>query len=185
MAGQTAFGENRVQDAIAKSRSARLGGLDLKWHLIGHLQGNKARAAAQTFDMVQSVDSLGIALDLSRRALAVGRVVPVLLQVNVDEDRSKHGFYTASLAAEFGSLVDLEGLRVVGLMTIGARVAGAEAARPTFAALRATRERIDGLGLAPPLRHLSMGMSADFEVAVEEGATIVRVGRALFDGELR
>ncbi len=185
LAGQTTFGENRVQDAIAKSRSARLAGLDLKWHLIGHLQGNKARAAAATFDMVQSVDSLGIALDLSHRASALGRVLPCLLQVNVDEDRSKRGFYTASLVAEFESLVALEGLHIVGLMTIGARVATAEAARPTFAALRATRERVDDLGLAPPLRHLSMGMSADFEVAVEEGATIVRVGRVLVDGELK
>jgi pyridoxal phosphate enzyme (YggS family) len=185
LAGQAVFGENRVQDAMAKSRSKSLAGQKIEWHLIGHLQGNKSRAAAETFDVVQSVDSLEIAAELSRRAVALGRVVPVLLQVNVDEDPSKHGFYTGSLAAEFGSLVALEGLRVDGLMTIGAQVGTAEAARPTFAALRAARARLDGLGLAPPLRHLSMGMSADFEVAIEEGATIVRVGRALFDGEMK
>ncbi len=185
LAGQTAFGENRVQEALAKSRSPSLAGLDIDWHLIGHLQGNKARAAVETFDTVQSVDSLEIAADLSRRAIALGRVLPVMLQVNVDEDPTKQGFYTGSLLAEFGSLVALDGLRVDGLMTIGAQVATAEAARPTFAALRAIRGRLDELGLAPALRHLSMGMSQDFEVAIDEGATIVRVGRLLFDGELK
>ena len=185
LAGQTVFGENRVQDAIAKSKSKSLAGQKIEWHLIGHLQGNKARVAAEIFDVVQSVDSLEVAAELSRRAVALGRVVRVLLQVNVDEDPSKHGFYTGSLVAEFGSLVALEGLIVDGLMTIGPQVANAEAARPTFSALRAVRARLDGLGLAPPLRQLSMGMSQDFEVAIEEGATIVRVGRAVFDGEMK
>jgi pyridoxal phosphate enzyme (YggS family) len=185
MAGQEVFGENRVQDAVGKSTSPTLAGLEIEWHLIGHLQRNKARAAAGTFDVVQSVDSLEIASDLSRRALALGRVLPVLLQVNSDVDPPKHGFYTGSLMAAFASLVALDGLRVDGLMTIGALVASAAEARPTFETLRTTRDRLDDMGLAPPLHHLSMGMSADFEVAIEEGATIIRVGRVLFDGELK
>ena len=187
VAGQVDFGENRVQDAVAKVASIGSGPAlnpPLAWHLIGHLQANKAKAAVETFDIIQSVDSLDLAGALAARAKASGRRLPVLLQVNVDADPGKHGLYTASLEADYERIAALEGLRVDGLMTIGAAVATAEAARPTFRALREMRDRLDRTGLAPRLRHLSMGMSGDFEVAIEEGATIVRVGRALFDGEL-
>jgi pyridoxal phosphate enzyme (YggS family) len=181
-AGQRIFAENRVQEAVPKI--AALASLGLEWHLVGHLQSNKARIAAGTFAMVESVDSRALAETLSRRAREAARVLPVLLQVNVDDDPAKHGFSTAEIEAEYAALTALPGLRVEGLMTIGAMAARPEAARPTFAALRSLKHRLDALGVAGTLTHLSMGMSADFEAAVLEGATIVRVGSALFDRDL-
>ena len=187
-AGQRLFGENRVQDATAKI-NALAGdpppGEPLEWHLVGHLQTNKARAAIGAFAVVQSLDSLHVAQELSRRALEAGRALSVLIQVNVDDDPAKEGFYTGQAASVYAALTALPGLRVEGLMTIGKLVANPSAARPTFAALRGLRERLDRLGVAQPLRHLSMGMSSDYEVAIEEGATIVRVGNALFGGQSR
>ena len=176
-AGLTTLGENRVQEAEAKA-----GDVDgATWHLVGPLQKNKARRALEVFTMIQSVDSPGLAERLDRIAAEVrpdGRV-PVLLQVNVDEDPSKTGFRSSDLAASLGGILDLPRLDVRGLMTIGQQAATAEDARPTFAGLRELaarlREREPRLGA-----ELSMGMTDDFEVAVEEGATIVRVGRALF-----
>lgn len=187
-AGHGLFGENRVQDASSKIEalaSAAPWANPLEWHLVGHLQTNKARAAVHTFAAVESVDSLHLAEGLSRRALEAGRVLPVLLQVNVDGDPSKHGFYTGQVNGVYAAIAGLEGLQVEGLMTIGTLVATPSAARPTFAALRQLRDRLDHLGVAQPLRHLSMGMSSDYEVAIEEGATIVRVGNALFGAESR
>ena len=185
-AGQRAFAENRVGDARAKIATlAAPVPPRLEWHLIGHLQSNKARVAAETFAMVQSVDGLRLAETLSRKAQEAGNVLPVLLQVNVDDDPHKYGFHTSQVIAEYAAVRTLPGVRVDGLMTIGAMAGSPEAARPTFAALRALRERLDALGVAPPLQHLSMGMSADYEVAIAEGATIVRVGRALFEVDLR
>jgi pyridoxal phosphate enzyme (YggS family) len=175
-AGLIVLGENRVQEAEAKRPLAP----GATWHLVGPLQSNKARRAIETFDMIQSVDSAGLAERLSRIAAELGRApLPVLLQVNVDDDPAKAGFGPAALEAALGSILDLPGIRIDGLMTVGRVSASAEAARPTFVALRQVsgrlRERDPRLGPA-----LSMGMSDDFEVAVEEGATIVRVGRALF-----
>ena len=121
-AGQRVFGENRVQDALAKIQA--LAGeaepAELEWHLIGHLQSNKAKQAADGFAMVESVDSLPLAQTLSARAQAAGRVLPVLLQVNVDEDPAKHGFYTDHLVGVYASIAALDGISVEGLMTIGA-----------------------------------------------------------------
>jgi pyridoxal phosphate enzyme (YggS family) len=154
---------------------------DLTWHLIGPLQSNKVRAAVRAFDAVDSLDSLDLARRLDRVAgeLRPGDPLPVLLQVNVDADPSKHGWTPADLAAAVPVLLELEHLRVDGLMTIGRRVDEAEEARPTFRALRELSERlrraVPRLGGA-----LSMGMSDDYPVAVEEGATQVRVGTALF-----
>jgi PLP dependent protein len=187
-AGQRLFGENRVQEATAKiallaSEAWRVA--PLQWHLIGHLQTNKARAAVDAFAAVQSVDSLHLAEELSRRALEAGRVLPVLVQVNVDNDPAKQGFYTGQVDGVYAAIIALAGLRVEGLMTIGTLAATPSAARPTFAALRELRDRLDRLGVAEPLRHLSMGMSFDYEVAITEGATIVRVGSALFGGQSR
>ena len=184
-AGQRLFGENRVQDAIAKMQAMTADpgpAVRLQWHLVGHLQANKVRAAVDAFAAIESLDSLHLAEALSRRAVESARIVPVLLQVNVDDDPAKHGFYTGQVDGVYASIAALPGLRVEGLMTIGVQVATASAARPTFAALRELRDRLDHLGVAEPLRHLSMGMSFDYEVAVEEGATIVRVGQALFGG---
>lgn len=176
-AGLTVLGENRVQEAAEKVPETRGGA----WHLVGPLQSNKARRAIELFDVIESVDSLELARRLDRIAGEVrpGQPLPVLLQVNVAEDPAKAGFEAAEVERTLPALLDLPNVRVDGLMTIGRLVEAPEAARPTFAALGALSARLRAghprLGGA-----LSMGMTDDFEVAVEEGATIVRVGRALF-----
>ncbi len=177
-AGLDLLGENRVQEAAAKVSLVP----GAQWHLVGPLQANKARRAVELFAAIESVDSVELARRLGRLALEAGRApLPVFLQVNVDADPAKAGFLPAELEASLpGSIGPAEGgLELVGLMTIGRLVASADEARPTFADLRALSERLRGE--APGLgAGLSMGMSDDFEVAVEEGATHVRVGRALF-----
>lgn len=185
-AGLTTLGENRVQEAAAKIPLVA----GARWHLVGPLQANKARRAVELFDVVETVDSIALALRLDRlvrdiRALPsdgpVGpdRRLPVLLQVNVDRDPAKAGLLPEALRALLAEIEPLAALEVAGLMTIGRLVADPEAARPTFAALRLLAEslRRDHPALGPVL---SMGMSDDYAVAVEEGATHVRVGRALF-----
>jgi len=176
-AGLTLLGENRVQEAAAKAPFVQ----GACWHLVGPLQSNKARRAVELFDVVQSVDSRAIADRLDRIAaeLRPGDPLPVLLQVNVDDDPAKAGFAPSELADTVGELLDLPHLRIDGLMTIGRLVTDAEEARPTFAALRelSARLRAVDVRLGP---ELSMGMTDDYVVAVDEGATIVRVGRALF-----
>jgi pyridoxal phosphate enzyme (YggS family) len=176
-AGLTELGENRVQEAVSKAAATHGG----RWHLIGPLQANKARRALETVDTIQSVDSLDLGRRLDRIAgeLRPGERFPVLLQVNVAADPAKAGFAPADVEAALPALLALPNVAVEGVMTIGPLVADPEAARPTFVALRelAARLRVSHPGLGG---ELSMGMSDDFEVAVEEGATIVRVGRALF-----
>jgi PLP dependent protein len=179
-AGQRVFGENRVQEA-----EARIAALpDADWHLVGHLQSNKARRAVELFGTIGSVDSLPLARRLDGLAGQLGRPdLPVYLQVNVDDDPTKEGFDPDDLAADLDALAALERLRLEGLMTVGRLVSDPEQARPTFSRLRELSQRLRSrqprLGAG-----LSMGMSDDYEVAVEEGATLVRVGRALF-GERR
>lgn len=171
------LGENRVQEAAAKIPLTEGG----RWHLIGPLQSNKARRAVALFDVVEAVDSrdLAVRLDWLAQLLRPGRPLPILLEVNIDADPAKAGFVAADLERALPAILALPGLRVDGLMTVGRLVARAEAARPTFVALRSLSERLRDLhaGLGP---ELSMGMSDDFSIAVEEGATIVRLGRALF-----
>jgi len=177
-AGLTILGENRVQEAEAKI--AAVGGAT--WHLVGPLQSNKARRAVEAFDVIETVDSVALAERLDRitgeTRGTLGRL-PVLLQVNVDDDPAKSGFQPEELETALDAIAALGRLEVRGLMTVGRLVASAEAARPTFASLRGLSERLRGRapGLGP---ELSMGMTDDYPVAVEEGATIVRVGRALF-----
>jgi hypothetical protein len=176
-AGHDVLGENRVQEAATKIPLVP----GPRWHLVGPLQANKARRAVELFDVLEAVDSVELARRLDRLAGDVrpGRPMPILLQVNVDADPSKAGFAPAAAEAAVAALLALPNLAVRGLMTIGRLVEVAEEARPTFAALRTLggelRARWPALGA-----DLSMGMTDDFEVAVEEGATIVRVGRALF-----
>jgi pyridoxal phosphate enzyme (YggS family) len=176
-AGYDVFGENRVQEAEAKLAAAP----DAAWHLVGPLQSNKARRALLAFETIESVDSIELAVRLDRLATEVRPAgpVPILLQVNVDEDEAKAGFGPAELDANLEAILALSGLAVRGLMTIGRRVDRAEDARSTFAGLRGLAERLRARhpGLGP---ELSMGMSEDYPIAVEEGATIVRVGRVLF-----
>jgi PLP dependent protein len=185
-AGFRTLGENRVQE-----RQAKVGALDAaatypageqpRWHLIGPLQSNKARRAVELFDMIETVDMLSLAERLDRIASEVrpGSRLPVLLQVNVDLDEAKAGFAPGRLERDLERILALPALSVEGLMTVGRLAEEAELARPTFVALRDLSERLRG-------RHaslggqLSMGMTDDFEVAVEEGATIVRVGEAIF-----
>jgi PLP dependent protein len=179
-AGLTTLGENRVQEAEAK--------VDLvpgaTWHLVGPLQSNKAKRALATFATIESVDSVELAERLDRLVIDVrpDTRVPILVQVNVDGDPSKAGFAPDALADALPRLAALEQLDIRGLMTVGRLTERAEDARPTFVALRDLSERLrsDPAAAAVLGPELSMGMSDDFAVAIEEGATIVRVGRALF-----
>ena len=151
------------------------------WHLIGPLQSNKAKRALETFDVIESVDSVDLARRLDRLAgeRSTADPFPVLLQVNVDADPAKAGFAPDALERDLGACLDLEHLSVRGLMTVGRLVDRAEDARSTFAALRELSDRLRATD--PRLgAELSMGMSDDYPIAIEEGATIVRVGRALF-----
>lgn len=176
-AGLTTLGENRVQELAAKTPLVS----GAAWHLLGPLQGNKARRAVEHADVVETLDSLDLARRLDRIAgeLRPGRPLPVLVQVNVDADPGKAGFAPAAIRESLPLLAALPNLRLDGLMTIGRLVGDPEGARPTFRALARLagelRAAVPALG-----PELSMGMSDDFEVAVEEGATIVRVGRAIF-----
>ena len=175
-AGLTVLGENRVQEA--ESKAPLVSGAT--WHLIGPLQSNKARRAVELFDVIESVDSVELARRLDRVAGELDRApLGVYLQVNVDRDEAKAGFLPDRLAGGLAGLVELPNLRLLGLMTVGRLVGSGEEARPTFGRLRELSERLRGTlpGLGAGL---SMGMTDDYAVAVEEGATVIRVGRALF-----
>jgi len=175
-AGLDVLGENRVQEALGKVAVVP----GATWHLIGPLQSNKAKRAVAAFAVIETVDSVALASRLSRLAgELLGRRLPVLLEVNVDADSAKRGFAPTELPGALPEVLALPNLDVRGLMTVGRLVADGEAARPTFAALRRLSET---LRLEHPRlgADLSMGMSDDYPVAVEEGATIVRIGRALF-----
>ena len=173
------FAENRVQERQSKAEA--LAEVRAAWHLVGPLQSNKARRAVELFDMIETVDSLELAERLSRIAEEVrpGSPLPVLLQVNVDDDAAKAGFEPSAIERDLAEILDLPGIRVDGLMTVGRLVEAPDAARPTFIALRTLSERLRAQhpALGP---ELSMGMSEDYPVAVEEGATLVRIGRAIF-----
>lgn len=195
------FGENRIEEAATKishlqsprqapnlQSDLRLSTSDLRWHLIGHLQSRKARDAVQLFDAIHSVDSVKLADKLSRLCVEAGRVVPILLECNVSGEEAKYGFPAASeserarLATEVEAILALPGVRVQGLMTVAPIVAAPNDARPVFQALRQLRADLAARFPHAPQawRHLSMGMTDDFEAAIEQGATMVRIGRAIF-----
>lgn len=179
--GVTDFGENRVQEAVPKIMTLRGQGLrTARYHMVGHLQRNKTRQAVQVFAVVHSVDSAALAVALSQRAAASGQVVDALVQVNVAQEPRKSGVAPDALPAVLSAAVGLPALRVIGLMTIAPRADDPERARPVFRRLRELRDGLVRAGASLSLAHLSMGMSDDFEVAVEEGATFVRIGRAIF-----
>lgn len=178
-AGLRHFGENRVQEAAAKFAAFRPPGLTL--HLIGHLQSNKAKQAAALCDVVHSLDSLHLAETLAGACARRPSPLPVLVEVNVAGEESKFGVAPGDALVLLRCVLALQGLRPVGLMTIAPLVAEPEEARPVFRRLRKLRDEC-ARHLGVPLPELSMGMTGDFEVAVEEGATLVRVGRALFGG---
>ncbi|MDA1194361.1 MAG: YggS family pyridoxal phosphate-dependent enzyme [Planctomycetota bacterium] len=178
--GVRAVAENRVQAAVARRPGAPA---DLVWHGIGHLQRNKARGALEAFDVFHALDGLALAGRLQDLLAATGRTWPVYLQVHASEDPAKGGFDPEEVPAALQELVSYPSLQILGFMTMAAEAAQESELRRTFRTLRDVRDDAvaRGVGTTPPAG-LSMGMSADFELAVEEGATAVRVGRAVFDG---
>ena len=175
-AGQLVLGENRVQEARAKM--PLLPGR-ARWHLIGHLQSNKVRQALPCFERIHSIDSLALARDIDRVADELGLFPKALLEVNVAGEGSKFGFNPELLRASMEELLKLDRVAIDGLMAIPPFASDAESSRKYFAALRECRDRISS-EFRVPLPELSMGMSGDYPVAIEEGATIVRVGTAIF-----
>ena len=179
-AGQLHFGENKIQEAKAK---IPLCPGKARWQFIGHLQSNKVRDAVELFELIQGVDSLDIAREISKRAEQAAKTMPILLEVNVAGEASKFGYQPERLLAELNELNALPRIEIHGLMAIPPFTPVAEKSRPYFQRLRELKERAETV-LGAPLPHLSMGMSGDFEPAIEEGATIVRIGTALFGERL-
>ena len=178
-AGQRDFGENRVQEALEKIGASA--DLDVRWHLIGHLQTNKVRKAAAAFAMIQSVDSVELLRRLDAAAAESGRTPDLLIQVDLAGEATKSGARPEDVPAILEAATTCRAARVIGLMTIPPIPGTPEDARPWFRQLRALREQWLAAGTPPTiLREMSMGMSGDFEVAIQEGATIVRVGTAIF-----
>lgn len=175
-AGQTLFGENRVQEALAKMSEA---GPEATWHLVGHLQKNKARHAAGAFELIHGLDDSELALELDRRAAIRSMTQPVLVQANLSGETTKHGSDEDELIPLLTAVAGLPHLELRGLMIIPPPVDDPELSRPWFRRLKDLRDRAASI-LAQPLPELSMGMTDDFEVAIEEGATLVRIGRAIF-----
>jgi len=177
-AGITAIGENRIQEALTKFPEI---GRDVQWHLVGHLQSNKAGPAAELFDLIHSVDSLRIAQALSRSASQSGRDLDILIQVNTSGEETKFGVSPQEALPLLEKIHDLPGIHVKGLMTIGPFRPNPEEARPSFHSLRRLSEKIRSLNIdGVEMTRLSMGMSGDFEVAIEEGANLVRIGTSVF-----
>jgi pyridoxal phosphate enzyme (YggS family) len=174
--GLILFGENKVQEAKAK---IPLCPGNLRWHMIGHLQSNKCRDAVELFKMIQSVDSLSLAREINKRAEQAARTMPVLMEVNVAGEASKFGYRPEQLLVELKELNALPRIEIHGLMTVPPWSAEAEKTRPHFRRLRELKTQCEQI-LGAPLSHLSMGMSGDFEIAIEEGATMVRIGTELF-----
>ncbi len=180
-AGQLLFGENKLQEAKAK---IPLCPGKARWHFIGHLQSNKCRDAVELFEMIQSVDSLALAQEINKHAEQAAKRMPVLLEVNVAGEASKFGFAPERLLVELKELNSLPRVEIHGLMTVPPWTADPEIARPHFRRLRELKAQCEQI-LGAPLPHLSMGMTGDFEIAIEEGATIVRIGTALFGARSR
>ena len=178
--GQIHFGENKIQEAKAK---IPLCPGKARWQFIGHLQSNKVRDAVELFEMIQGVDSLAIAQEISKRAVQAGKTMPILIEVNVAGEASKFGYAPEKLLVELNELNALPKIEIHGLMAIPPFAPVAEKARPYFKKLRELKVECEKI-LGASLPHLSMGMSGDFEVAIEEGASIVRVGTALFGERL-
>jgi len=177
-AGVEHIGENRVQEAWQKYQE--LGDL-ATWHMVGHLQTNKVKRALQIFQVIHSVDSLHLAQEIEKRCTQMGREVEVLVEVKTSDEPTKFGVAPEDTPGLVAAIADMPHLRLTGLMTIGKFTDDEQEVRACFRTLAALLERINREKIYPePLRHLSMGMSSDFEWAIEEGATIVRIGTAIF-----
>jgi pyridoxal phosphate enzyme (YggS family) len=180
-AGQRLFGENRVQDALEKI--TLLSDTPIEWHLVGHLQSNKARKAATSFACIHSIDSVELLRRVDGAAEEGGRQPELLIQVDLAGEPTKHGTAVDTLHAIFEVAAECRAVRVTGLMVLPPLTGDPEDARPYFRRLREIRDELAGRGVPRSmLGELSMGMSHDFEIAVEEGATLVRVGTAIFGG---
>jgi pyridoxal phosphate enzyme (YggS family) len=179
-AGASILGENRVQEAKGKITELKTQKTDLKpeWHLIGSLQKNKAKTAIQLFDLIHSVDSIALAQELNRHAGNIGKVQSVLVQVKLSDETTKHGVSAAGVMELLEKVYEMDYLRLEGLMTIPPFFEDPEYTRPYFKWLRELFEKARANGFR--IHELSMGMSNDFEVAIEEGSTMVRVGTAIF-----
>ena len=175
--GQIDFGENRIQEA--RDKIPLVDRSDLRWHLIGHLQSNKVRQAVELFDVIQTVDSSRLAHRLNRVCKELGKMMPVLIEVNIAEERQKAGLPPEEVASVLGELEEMTNLDPRGLMAIPPFSQDPEATRPYFRRLASLRDQLNR-ERAKPLVELSMGMSADYRAAIEEGATIIRVGTAIF-----
>ncbi len=175
--GARNFGENRVEEGVPKQADLPD---DINWHMIGHVQSRKVRDVVGHFHLVHSIDSLHLAEAFQRRAEAVGAEVSILLEVNVAREEQKYGFAPDEVAAAAAAIAAMSHVRLQGLMTMAPMVSDPAEARPVFRGLRELRDALVESVPSVDWRHLSMGMTDDFEVAVEEGATLVRVGRAIF-----
>lgn len=175
------LGENRPQQLAARAKELSVG--DIRWHLIGHLQRNKVKLVLPLATLIHSVDSVRLAQEIDETAKKLDLRPRVLVEVNLSGEEAKHGFHRSELVEAWPTLVGFAQLRIEGLMTMAAYSDDPEEARPTFAALRELRDELRRVSPAElTLPHLSMGMTGDFEVAIEEGATLVRIGSALWQG---
>ena len=178
-AGIAVAGENYIQEA--REKIAALSGCTLRWHFIGHLQSNKARHAVDGFELIHSVDSLKLGREIDKQATRIGKVQPILVQVNISREATKSGTTREAALELVAALGRLEHIQVRGLMTMPPFFDQPERARPYFAALRELRDRIrEASPAGVVMEHLSMGMTGDFEAAIAEGATLVRIGTAIF-----
>ena len=168
------IGENRVQEALEKYKQIP----DVKWHMVGHLQSNKVRDALEIFDLVHSVDSVSLARHINQQASKMNKIQDVLLEVKTSPELRKFGFKPEMLAEVCEEITKFQNVKIKGLMTIAPLVDNADETRPYFSKLRQLRDKLNSGWL------LSMGMSSDFEVAIEEGADIIRVGRAIFENNV-
>jgi PLP dependent protein len=177
-AGQRVFGENRVQEAQTKIQAV---GRDVEWHLIGHLQRNKVKYVCELFDLIESVDSLSLARDIDAHAARCGSIIPILIQVHIGDETTKSGVSAAAALGLVQQIATLSHIAIRGLMCVPPAVEVAERSRVYFSELRTLAEQIAAERIPTvSMAELSMGMSHDFDVAIEEGATMVRVGSAIF-----
>lgn len=174
------FGENRVQEAQKKITSDKLQLVDdkLEWHMVGHLQRNKAKVAVQIFDLIHSVDSIGLAQEINKYAEKAGKLQRILIQVKLSSEETKHGVQKEDLMDLIDAIQGMKNIKLEGLMTMPPFFHDPEMVRPFFRQLRQLRDNAEKLGYKLP--ELSMGMTNDFDVAIEEGATIVRIGTGIF-----
>ncbi len=176
--GYKDIGENRVQEAVIKHKALLTidSGLStIKWHMIGHLQSNKVKEAIKIFDLIHSVDSVGLAEEINKQAIKISKIQDVLLEVKTSEEETKFGFAPEEVKAASAEIYKLSNVNIKGLMTIAPFADNAQEARKYFSLLRRLRDKLN------PEWLISMGMSDDFEVAIEEGANIIRLGRAIFN----